>query len=178
MHLPVTQDWTHALPLMQQSVLLSAIRGADNVSKDHPSKLLLRWYRRCVLLVAFGKVIITRPDFEGGGSFTGPSIERLPTDVDWRPSMDVLVTKYLRSCDEVPHHFHLHLMHGIEILGYKHPSPLIRDWWYKTYERFCNDMHLEPEGLLSMDIRLGDDHDAWAIRDEVKALEPFKTRSP
>jgi hypothetical protein len=45
----VVRDWVAALSLMQQSVLLTAIRGPDGVPKYHPSKYIVRWYRRAVL---------------------------------------------------------------------------------------------------------------------------------
>jgi len=40
--------------------------------------------------------------------------------------IDKALKEYLYSVDEVPHHFHLHLMHAAEILGYKHPDKLTR----------------------------------------------------
>jgi len=43
---------------MQQSVLLTAVRGPDGLPKYHSSKYLLRWYRRCILLSAMdGRVL-------------------------------------------------------------------------------------------------------------------------
>ena len=57
----VTQEWVHELSLMQQSVLLSAIRGCDGVARHHKSKALVKWYRRCVLLSAFdGRALLIR----------------------------------------------------------------------------------------------------------------------
>src|SRR5262245_28467293 len=46
----VLQDWVQERPFMQQTVLLTAIRGPDGIAKYSSVKLLLRWYRRCVLL--------------------------------------------------------------------------------------------------------------------------------
>jgi hypothetical protein len=39
----VTQDWVNNLTFMQQSVLLSAIRGPDGFAKFHKAKPLIRW---------------------------------------------------------------------------------------------------------------------------------------
>lgn len=66
----VFQPWVEKLTFMQQSVLITAVRGPDGIPKDHIVKVLLRWYRRCILYSAFGHKIITDPYTKGGGSFT------------------------------------------------------------------------------------------------------------
>ena len=164
----VLQPWVEELTMMKQTVLLSAIRGPDGVEKYDPSKLLLRWYRRCVLRSALlrGGTIDNPYDQLVGGSFMGPSIT-LPADrVElWPEMMQVdVVGSYLRVLDMIPHHFQLHLLHGAEIIGYKHPVPLIRGWWHRTYLRLVSDMHLFPETEGHLDLRLGDDREAWASR--------------
>lgn len=161
---PVTQDWVHNLTLMQQTVLLTAIRGPDGLPKYGPVKMLLRWYRRCFLLSAMDGRALTNPYDNNGGSFTGPSlVEPDPdfTDPIWESPMDLLVGQYLRTLDAIPHHFHMHFMHAAEILGYKHPDEQIRYWWRRTYLRFVSDMHLQPELEQTMDKRLGDKRDDW-----------------
>ncbi len=70
----VLQPWVSALTMMQQTVLLTAVRGPDGVPKYGPTKMLLRWYRRCILLSAMDRAILPDPLCEGGGSFTGPSV--------------------------------------------------------------------------------------------------------
>ncbi|USQ97284.1 hypothetical protein [Caulobacter sp. RL271] len=70
----VVQPWVQDLSLMQQSVLLSAIRGPDGSPKYGKTKLLVRWFRRCVLLGSFERAAFASPHQLGGGSFTGPSI--------------------------------------------------------------------------------------------------------
>ena len=74
---PVTQPWMHRISLMQQTVLLAAIRGPDGLRKHHVSKLINRWLRRSILLCSFDRMGFSRPyDFlkSRGGSFTGPSL--------------------------------------------------------------------------------------------------------
>ena len=71
----VLQPWVATLTLMQQTVLLTAIRGPDGLPKYGPTKQLLRWYRRCILLSAMDQRVLTDPLQSGGGSFTGPSID-------------------------------------------------------------------------------------------------------
>lgn len=156
----VLQDWVHELSYMQQTVLITATRGPDGLSKDHIAKVLLRWYRRCFLISAFEGKVLSDPNQPGGGSFMGPCTKASINDV---------VDEYLRSVDEVPHYFQLHLMHAAEILGYKHPDILIRKFWYKVYFRIVRDAHLCPESEVAMDKRLGDNEENWRNGEEVVA---------
>ena len=165
---PVTQAWTHDLSLMQQTVLLTAIRGPDGLPKYAGVKMLLRWYRRCVLLSAMDGRVLSVPYEPNGGSFTGPSFmfnqDDDSSDVEWERRMDDIVSDYVKTLDAVPHHFHLHLMHASEILGYKHPDTRIRAWWNGVYKRFVNDMHVHPESEEELDSRLGDTREGWLKR--------------
>ncbi len=168
----VLQPWVEHLPMMQQTVLLTAVRGPDGLPKYHPTKWILRWYRRCILLSAMDGRVLPDPIEVNGGSFTGPScfpptdgLGR-PTNLSWQILMDERVDDYLRSLDEVPHHFQLHLMHAAEILGYKHPDPQVRSWWQGVYVRLVEDMHLWPETAEQMDTRLGDSRSGWLSRND------------
>lgn len=151
----VLQPWVEELTFMQQSVLLTALRGPDTINKNHISKLLIRWLRRCVLYSAFDCAIINNPAKPGGGSFTGPSIAS-KWQIEWEKQMDDIVSDYLQTVDELPHHFQLHFMHAAEIIGYKHPDIDIRTWWKNCYFTLVNDLHLNPETEAKMDFRLGD----------------------
>lgn len=160
----VTQEWTHELPLMQQSVLLTVIRGPDGIPKYGSIKMLLRWYRRCILRSSFLGVAMTDPIEPDGGSFLGASLEGDDGLDPWTDRMLVHVNQYLRELDGIPHHFHMHLMHGIEILGYKHPDAVVRHWWHCLYLRLANDAHLHPESETELDVRLGDSREGWLHR--------------
>lgn len=166
----VLQDWTFEISFMQQSVLLTAVRGPDGIAKYHPVKYLLRWYRRCILLSSFWGRVVPNPYDSDGGSFLGASIEVAEMLVengekyDWRPMMDDLVGDYLRAADELPHHWQMHFMHAVEIVGYKHPDPEIRAWWSQVYGRLVADMHLFPESEEQLDRRLGDRRETWLER--------------
>ena len=153
---------------MQQTVLITAIRGPDGVAKYAGVKMLLRWYRRCVLLSAMDRRVLSNPYFPGGGSFTGPSIDYTAfenvKETPWEELMDRVVDNYLREVDAMPHHFHLHLMHATEIAGYKHSDERIRAWWRGVYGRLVNDAHLHPETEAEMDERLGDTREGWLKR--------------
>jgi hypothetical protein len=146
--------------MMQQSVLISAIRGPDTLKKDHVSHKLCKWLRRNMLLSAFEKKVFMNPFEPGGGSFTGPSC-KMAQNLDWQSQMFHILNEYIRSIDEVPHHFQVHFMHAAEILGYCYPDPDIREWWEECYHRLCYDMHLMPEDYDQMLYRLGDNEENW-----------------
>lgn len=162
----VTQEWTHALPMMQQTVLLTGIRGPDGLPKYGCVKMLLRWFRRCVLLSAMDGKVLSNPSDDNGGSFTGPSLTKDEAKAysSWQLAMDKIVDEYLRTLDAIPHHFQLHFMHAAEIIGYQHPNKDIQDWWKKVYFRLVNDMHLHPETEDEMNDRLGDSRSGWLMR--------------
>jgi hypothetical protein len=165
----VIQEWTWGLPMMQQTVLLTAIRGPDGLPKYGAIKMLLRWYRRCVLLSAMDGKILGDPCSDNGGSFTGPSLG-VPIAF-WETGMDTHADQYLRELDGIPRHFAMHLMHAVEILGYKHPEPRIRSWWNILYGRLVNDMHLHPESEQELDERLGDDRSGWLKRADPATIQ-------
>lgn len=164
----VLQPWVQELTMMQQSVLIAAVRGPDGLRKNHPVKVLMRWYRRSFLVSAMNRRIYTDPFEKGGGSFTGPFEKHHAQDmgltevhnVGWA-TLDRVRGVYLNHVDEIPHHFQLHLMHAAEILGYKHPEARVRDWWREFYEMIVRDAHLTPETEEEMDFRLGDRESQW-----------------
>jgi len=154
------QPWVNDLTYMQQGVLVSAVRAPDGLRKEHPIKLLMRWYRRSILVMAFEKTIYLDPSELGGGSFTGP----VPAS-DFRTIRE----NYLRHVDEMSHHFQLHMMHAAEILGYKHTHLSTRQWWSEFYLAIVCDAHLRPETEHDMDIRLGDKYADWRASEVVVA---------
>lgn len=178
---PVQQSWVLEIPFMQQSVLFAAVRAPDGLRKDHPVKVLLRWYRRCVLLSAFDKRVLPNPFEPGGGSFTGP-FERHHAEAitgrsihpaDWHTLSAAIFNDmrsvYLRHVDEMPHHFQLHFMHAAQIVGVHHDDAYIRAWWWEFYLMIVNDAHLHPEMPEEMNLRLSDNDAEWRAREEVTA---------
>jgi len=159
----VLQEWVQDLTYMQQSVLITACRGPDGLHKNHIAKRLCRHMRRCFLVSAFDGLILMDPSDKRGGSFTGP-----PLCAEY-PSLDSVLIAYLKCTDEVPHHFHLHLIHAAEIFGYKHPDGLTRNWWNLAYKRLVKDGHFNPETEAQMDKRLGDNRKDWLAAEEVTA---------
>lgn len=149
----VLQPWVMELPFMQQTVLISAIRGPDGLPKNHASKECIRWFRRSILLSAFSGLPINDMYEAGGGSFMGPvSVTR---------STDKILKSYFDHIDELPIHFHMHLLHAAEIVGYKHPIPSIREFWNEFYLKGVKYLHLEHETAERMDYRLADKISQW-----------------
>lgn len=188
---PVLQDWVMRLPFMQQTVLLTAIRGPDHIKKFHPVKPLLRWYRRSVLISAFEGIPILTPFTPGGGSFTGSvytpdeAVERMGggqkhvfagadefntagfidyMNRHWERFLVPAVDAFLEARDELPHHFIMHAIHAFQILGYKHVDLRVRAFWEGVYVRNVHACHLWPESEVQMDHRLGDNKAAWQAR--------------
>ncbi len=59
--------------------------------------------------------------------------------------------------DMLPVHFLGHLMHALEVIGYRHPhSPTARDAW-EAYCDLCEYLHLNPESEEQMLNRLKDE---------------------
>jgi hypothetical protein len=171
---PVIQEWLYELPMMQQTVLLTAIRGPDGIGKYHSVKYLLRWFRRCTLYSAMDGAALMTPYDNNGGSFTGPSFEDPAGNCEmfggWEPRMDEIAGQYLRSLDELPHHFQLHFLHAAEIVGYKHPVERTRKWWAALYLRLVHDLHLWPETEAQLDRRLGDNREQWLERNDMATV--------
>lgn len=172
-----TQPWLHDLPVMQQSVVLSAIRGPDGAPKHHKAKALIRWFRRCVLISAFDGTALTDPTAPGGGSFTGPiGTLRDWTDSgrqsftypngNWEACIKHHVDDFLDSRDELPFHYYTHAMHAFQILGAKHPDQRIATFWSSVYVRMVNALHVHPETTSEMDARLGDNEAGWQARND------------
>ena len=165
----VLQPWVHDLSLMQQTVLLTAIRGPDNATKYTSTKSLLRWYRRCILISAFDRAALDTPYDQRGGSFTGPTYQkvyangRVPDalNVDWEKDIEPTFAGFLKDLDMLPHHFLMHFIHAMEILGYKHPIPRIRQYWHAQYNRLVRDFHMNIESERELDERLGDSEEQW-----------------
>lgn len=181
---PVQQEWVLQIPFMQQSVLFAAVRAPDGIRKNHPVKVLLRWYRRCILLSAFDQAVLADPFEPGGGSFTGPfhaSHARalgLWTgdygDVNgWlairQQAFDQMRKVYLEHVDELPHHFQLHFMHAAQIIGVHHQDSETASWWRHFYFMIVNDAHLHPETDEEMNARLSDNREEWIRREVVTA---------
>ena len=180
------QAWLHSIPIMQQSVLFSAIRAPDGMAKDHPAKDVIRWYRRCVLISAFDGKTLDNPYDKGGGSFTGPSLKVhdfgqactprkqlfdsrnnrwVPLD-KWYTAMGGISDAFIKARDEMTLHYYAHAMHAFQILGVSHPNERIREYWQNMYLRMVDALHLSPEPVEALQRRLGDSESQWKERED------------
>jgi len=97
----VLKPWVEQLGLRHQGVLMACVRGCDNVPKEDPTKALARCLR-AVILVSFDR----KPT-----SF----IENV-NDEELRRRMVAVLKNHRHDPDQ----YIRHLMHGSEIIGYKH----------------------------------------------------------
>lgn len=154
----VLQPWVMSIPRMQQAVLLACLRNEDGRAKFHKAKYLIKWFRRCVLITSFEGTVLKSMHQEGGGSYTGPA----PKDMTEKEVLDA----FIDSRDEMLLHYYSHAMHSFQILGYKHPIPVIRAFWLEAYTRMVHCLHVWPETEEQMDRRLGGTMEGWKERND------------
>jgi hypothetical protein len=145
----VLQEWVADLGLRHQGVLMSCIRGCDNVPKEDATKLLARCLRAAVLR----------------------SFDERPTSfiehVDFA-ELRLRMVAVLQNHDHYPVHYLMHLMHGAEIIGYKHPNEEIARRWRWFYTKLAQCFHLFPETGYDLEIRLGADEDTFAEKARIE----------
>jgi hypothetical protein len=153
----VFQDWLFDLTMQMQSVLVMATRGPDTIAKFHPAKLIVARYRASVLKAAY----LGRAMWPGeGDATTFMTLEGF--DAASPGTWNTITQAWFDMIDEIPHHYIMHLMHGAQIIGYKHPEILYKNRWQGFYIRSCQDLHLTPETEDQMDNRLCDwDRKHW-----------------
>lgn len=145
----VFQNWVFNLSMQQQSVLVLALRGPDGVAKFHPCKEIVKHYRATILKAAYLGRPLTPQEHEPP---TFMSLACMKERMWWVRIMK----EYLDHVDELPHHYHMHIMHGAQIMGYKHDDQFIRERWLEFYHRCCDDLHLTAESEEELDARLND----------------------
>ena len=122
----VLQPWLEEIPIRMQSTLLLSLRGPDT--------------HRCPNIKA---------------------VQRWMRGLTFRPGNPKNVHEFMAKDSEVPHleekndlarelefttpHFYSHLMHGLEVLAYRHPLPSVRFIAYKLFINMCGLFHLDPE---------------------------------
>lgn len=144
----VQPEWCRKLPYQQQSVLFLAGRGPDGVGKFHPCKPVQIAYRACVFVAAkYGRTL-----HWGEKADTFMSLDIFADEARWAEA----VKQFFDNHDELPKHYLAHLMHGAQILGYKHPDERFRSRWMKFYREMVSMFHLNPETEAEMDKRLSD----------------------
>lgn len=138
----VVQEWlAFNCTLKQQSVVLSALRGCDGISKEDVSKQLTRNMRATFLYPCNDRAMKVSHDHFMKGTVT-----------------DDTVKLFLSNLDPYPVHWLMHFMHAAEIIGYKHPDTETRKFWYDLYHAMVRKLHFNPETKEQCDRRLSDDH--------------------
>lgn len=141
----VLQDWVQELPLREQGVLLTAVRGADPGPKewgpdgevvDTQARRLTGWIR-WAFMVPHDPREVGKP-----GSFMLDS-----PPFPFKPS----------ALGHLPVHFYSHSLHALEVIAYRHPDTDIHDTAYELYCQMVEALHLNPESIRAMGRRLSED---------------------
>jgi hypothetical protein len=126
----VLQDWVTELPLMMQGTLLTGIRGND-VAYAPKLKPVVRWIRANLLVQG-------NPENDFMEVPDGlPAVEDFEDELEYMPV-----------------HYYRHLIHTLEIIGYKHPDYEISSIAMEYYLRLVDWCHLAPESHEELDERL------------------------
>lgn len=141
----VLQDWVMELPLREQGTLLTAVRGCDFEAKTwtatgiaySPGRRLTAYIRWCFMVPAD----IREVDFEEGAFF------RSTPPKPFKPS----------EFGHLPEHWYAHVMHALEIIGYRHPSTQVKHDAHWYYVKMVHNLHLNPESEEQMIKRLSED---------------------
>lgn len=145
----VLQDWVTQLALAKQGTLLTAVRGPDNVRKDHPVKTFVRAYRRAVLNGAKK----TPNDFMASSPIVTAQVvwqlARNGRSVVMPGEDESLVGGLLQfwsaQVDDVPHHWLMHFCHCAEIIGYDGPAEEVCSFWSMVYHAIVESFHMSAE---------------------------------
>lgn len=132
----VLKDWVMRLTLREQGTLLTAIRGCDLTPKyplDSPERSIVAAIRYAVM-VPFD---LREVDSESGCFM----LSRPPAL--FKPS----------SIGHYPQHWHSHILHAIEVIGYRHPCHAIAAQWQEIYHSMVSSLHLNPESHEDMHYR-------------------------
>ena len=127
------------LPLREQGVLLTGIRGCDLVPKeplDSIPRQLTAYIRYCVMV---------------------PFDER-ETDIPGAFFQSICLTDWKASeLGHLPLHWYSHLMHCYQVIGYRCPDAHIRCNAGRVYLKLVESLHLQPECISDMIGRLSED---------------------
>lgn len=140
----VLQDWVMELPLREQGTLLTAVRGCDDEPKlwtargvaESPGRRLTAYIRWCFM----------NPADEREVDIPGAFFQSKPPE-NFKPS----------EFGHLPQHWYSHVMHALEVIGYRHPSQGVQIRAKALYFEMVGNLHLNPEMMMRMVERLGED---------------------
>lgn len=141
----VLQDWVMELPLRFQGTLLTAVRGCDDEPKSWTStgvafsqgRRITAFIRWCFMNPADPREV----DVEEGAFFMSTPPK------PFKPS----------QFGHLPQHWYAHVMHGLEVIAYHHPSALTKDRALYLYGAMVHNMHLNIETEEQQWMRLTED---------------------
>lgn len=160
----VMRAWTRSCSMRAQAVLCASIRGCDGLSKNDPSKAVVKAMRYSIL---------------------NPSCEREDDDpyrftsfMGYDPELTEKTRQFLEDLDPYPFHFVQHLAHAAHIIAIHYradylsnirhydpdvhpPDPIeqthrVRAYYRRLYEEIVKAFHAEPEGDEALLDRLSD----------------------
>lgn len=130
----VLQSWVEKMPIRMQSTLILSLRGPDTHTAPGV-KALGRWMRG----LAF------KPGNPANvAEFMGPR----PPRIQEKDS----TAKELEFCTQ---HYFSHLMHGLEVIGYRHPDGATASHALGLFRDMAALMHLPVESREDFQVRLG-----------------------
>lgn len=140
----VLQDWAMELPLREQGTLLTAVRGCDDEPKqwtargiaESPGRRLTAWIRWCFMNPADVREV----------DIPGAFFQSKAPD-PFKPS----------EFGHLPQHWYAHVMHALEVIGYRHPDGPVMYRARNLYDAMVANLHLVPEPKNRMIERLGED---------------------
>lgn len=126
------------LPLREQGTLLTCIRGCDLTPKlplDSVERQLVGFLRYCIMNPADPREVGIK-----GAFFQSICPE-------FKPSV----------LGHYPLHWIVHIIHSLEVIGYRHPNDIIAKEADLAYREFVHSLHLNPETKKQMINRLSED---------------------
>jgi len=133
------------LPLREQGTLLTAVRGCDDEAKqwtrigvaDSPGRRITAYVRWCFMNPADSREV----DYEIGAFFQSQP------PAQFKPS----------EFGHLPQHWYSHIMHALEVIGFRHPDMLVRSTAYRLYAEMVYSLHLNVESREQFIQRLSED---------------------
>lgn len=141
----VLQDWVMELPLREQGVLLTGVRGcdlapkewgSDGIVNDTPARHLTAFIRWCFM----------NPADEREVDIPGAFFQSTPPH-----------RFHASALGHYPLHWYSHAMHCLQVIGYRHPDLIVALQALELYESMVHNLHLVPESREAMIARLSED---------------------
>lgn len=135
----VLQDWVMDLPLREQGVLLTGVRGCDVAPKRpyaSPERQLTAYLRYCFMVPADPREV----------GIAGAFFQNQPPG-GWAQS----------DLGHYPVHWYSHIMHAYQVVWVRHPNVSTKLQARTIYYKLVRGLHLMPENPDQMIERLSED---------------------